>query len=96
MQVEKLLFLKLPENAEDFTRLRAKLQYIGCCYILDICAPVQLPASSCSVPSKDHIHSLKKAVKRCQNTTDGARCSIQLQTLRLVLFTDCSFSKPEN
>ena len=93
-QSDKIRSLKHPESQQDFVSVREKAQYIGCCTRPDICAVVQLLASSTVNPLQSDYKILKKVVARCHETADvGLRYKpLDTQSTRLVLFTYASFA----
>lgn len=93
-QSEKLSSLRIPTSKEDFVNTRAKIQYIGCCTRPDVAAATQLLASSAKNPSSESMKSLSKIVKRFRDTSNGGLLfvPVDLESVKLVLFTDASFA----
>ncbi len=98
IQSDKLRSLRAPETQKDFVSTRAKAQYIGCCTRPDICAKVQLLPSATEQPTTQNFKSLKKVVEWCRRTSETGLKFVPLDvnSLRLVLFTDASFANTEN
>ena len=93
-QSGKLRGLCLPETQKDLVSVRAQAQYIGCCTRPDLCAPVQLLAPDVTQPTRATFSAMKKIVQWCHDTSDiGLRyIPLDMETLRLCLFTDASFA----
>lgn len=98
VQDQKLSSLTVAQDRDDFVSTRAKAQYIGNCTRPDICAAVQLLASSTTTPEEKDYKSLEAVVRRCNATANvGLKyVPLDMKTLRLVLFTDASFANTKN
>lgn len=93
-QGDKIRSLSFPTSDKQFASKRAMAQYIGVNCRPDVCAPVQLVAPGREPTSKDEYRTLKKVITHLQATADVGLnfVPLELETCRLVLFTDASFA----
>lgn len=98
IQTEKLEEVTKANTAKEFHSIRAKLQYVGVMTRPDICSQIQLLSNGNSDPTDEDIKRLNKTVKWCKKTSDiGLNyVPLDLESTKLVLFTDASFANARN
>jgi len=96
-QEEKLKKLIIPTTQTEFISERASVQYIGVCTRPDLCAASQLLASAAANPKKEDFIKMKKLIERCRSTIKVHLKYVPLDVndLRLLLFTDASFANAD-
>ena len=97
LQTEKLKSLSEVHNLEEVVTCRAKLQYISCCTRPDLCSPSQLLAAVASNPTPKAYKEINKIVRWTHDTaTQGLKfVPLELNSLRLMLFTDAAFANTD-
>lgn len=97
-QSDKLRQLEIPENDEDMGTVRAQIQYIATCTRPDLCSPSQMLAAAVNNPDRTVCRKLTKLVRWAKDTADvGLQYqNLDLETLRIMLFTDASFANNRN
>jgi len=95
---KKLRKIISPKTQDEFVNARAQAKYIGCCTRPDLCAVVQLLATSVPNPSPSDYKTMQKIVARCHDIADvGLRfVPLDVETLRISMFTDASFANAAN
>lgn len=96
-QSDKMRSLQIPTNNQQLSSTRAQIQYIASCTRPDLSSSVQLMAAEMKDDSPTTYKKMEKIVKWCHDT-----CNIGLQyipldldSLRLVLFTDAAFGNAD-
>lgn len=94
----KLTGVNKVATPSEFTRERAKIQYIANCTRPDLCAAYQQIAVPEDQLTEKQYKSLNKLVERCNSTSEiGLKyLSLDKDNLRLMLFTDASFGNAAN
>jgi len=98
LQKEKLEALSPVTTNKNFHSARAKIQYVGVMTRPDLCAETQLLANGIDDPSKEDLKRLNKLIKYCKKTKDiGLKfVKLDLDSTKIVLFTDSSFANAKN
>ena len=96
-QSEKLRAITEPKTRDELVSARAQVQYIGSCTRPDLCAPVQLMASTVQDPSDKTYSEMRKIIAWCHETSGVGIKYVPLdeESSRLALFTDASFANAD-
>jgi len=96
-QSEKLRKMLPPTNQESLISTRAKIQYIGSCTRPDLCSPVQLMVSNVCNPSEKKFKDMETITNWCRETAGvGIKyIPLDIESIRLSLFTDASFANSD-
>lgn len=97
-QRDKLKSISVPITSQELKSVRAQIAYIGQFTRPDLCASVQLLASQISKPTSDTYKRIESCVERCKTTHEiGLKFKrLNVNELRLALFTDASFANTDN
>ena len=93
----KLLEIKEPNTTQELISTRAKLQYIASCVRPDLAAPVQMLAGETITPTEETFKKMRSIIRWAHDTAEVQLkyVPLDMDSLRLLLFTDASFSKAE-
>lgn len=96
-QTEKLWKLCVPSTRDELVCTRAQIQCIGTCTRPDLCAAVQLLASSVDKTAPQKFKEIRKFVEWCHTsaTVGTTFFPVKLEKARFSLFTDASFANAD-
>jgi hypothetical protein len=97
-QRDKLDKIRRPETDKDLISVRAALQYIAGCTRPDIASCVQLLSSAVASPTRQTYNEMAQILNWLEKTDDLQLkfVPLDMQTIRMVVFTDASFANASN